>query len=106
MNGKVNGFMSSKVNGKDLSDTPASLEGRTSIEGLLFDPLYKTNNYALVVLAPFLPELGSGVYGVVNRDTKVVEVSGPQYPAAKQAVDDLQAQYEKVVLGEDDEIPF
>jgi hypothetical protein len=98
--------MATKMNGKDLSDGPVSLGGRTSIEGLLFDPLYKTNNYALVILAPFLPELGTGVYGVVNRDTKVVEVSGPQYPAAKQAVDDLQAQYEKVVLDDDDEIPF
>ena len=64
-----------------------------TIESLLFDPVFKTNDFAVVIVAQFVPEYGHGIYGVVNRNTAVIEGTRGQYVGAEQLAIDLQDRY-------------
>lgn len=89
-----------KVNGHDhggVAKATPPVDQPKTLAGLLFDPLHKTDNYAMVILAEFIPELGHGFYGIVNRDTRVVEATSREYGASLQSLNKLQESYDYVV---------
>jgi len=69
-----------------MSESP---NAQPTLAELVADPLYENTSYAVVILADYIPQAGTGLYGVVNKDTLVVEVSNPQYPVAIEACNHL-----------------
>lgn len=67
-------------------------EQQSSIQWLydaIENPLYDNDSYAVIVVNEFVPQLGAGLYGVVNKSTHVVEATGPQLLEAVAFADEL-----------------
>ena len=64
-------------------------EVQAKITGIIEDPWYENENYAVGIFSLFEITLGHGIYFVINKSTRIVEASGPSLPGAVDVANNL-----------------
>jgi hypothetical protein len=72
------------------SDYEKELEDKinTAVQDILDDPVFENMDYVVGIFTAFDPQVMSGLYAVVNRDTLLIELTEAKLPTCMQyAVD-------------------